>query len=408
MLKNLVLDEIQREIREKNLPVSVQLWDGTRTKACRSARLRILIRSARALQSLLKPSLGGLARYYVNGELDLSGDLPELLRAGERLCGRVGARTTGLAELLRTGLRHTRAADRKNVQKHYDVSDDFFGLWLDRNRVYSCAYFQEPGDTLEEAQERKLDLICRKLMLKPGERFLDIGCGWGALIFKASVRYGARATGITLSRNQHAYVLSEIRRRGLQGKVEVRLMDYRELEESGRFDKIASVGMVEHVGDCNLERYFSAIHRLLKPGGLLLNHGIASSSLAKGGLDSGIGEFIDEYVFPGGELVHVSRMMEALSREGLECLDSENLRPHYARTLWNWVERLDRNSEAARQIVGERAYRVWRIYMAGSAHAFERNWMALYQILAGKPLEDGSHPYPFRREHVYESREEGG
>lgn len=400
MLKNLVLDDLKREIRERNLPVAIHLWDGTRADPCGNARLRITIRSPRALESFLNPTLGGIARHYVNGELDLFGELPELLHAGERLCGKVRSRARSLAEHLRNAIQHTRGSDRRNVRRHYDINDDFFGLWLDSQRTYSCAYFASADDSLEKAQEQKLDLICRKLTLKPGERLLDMGCGWGGLLFWAAERYGVLATGITLSRNQHAYVLSEIRRRGLQGKVEVLLMDYRDLEQEGRFDKIASVGMMEHIGHANLTQYFAVIQRLLRPGGLLLNHAVASASVTAGGLGSGIAEFVHEFVFPGGELVHVSRTLQSMTAQGLECLDFENLRSHSTRTLWNWVERLDRNGEAARRLVGERSFRTWRIFMAGSAHAFARNWLGLYQVVAGKPREDGSLPYAFTREHL--------
>ncbi len=297
--------------------------------------------------------------------------------------------------------RHTRPADRKNIQHHYDVGNDFYGLWLDRNRVYSCAYFKTPDDTLDVAQEQKLEHICRKLQLKPGERFLDIGCGWGGLILWAARHHGVTALGITLSEEQHAYATQRIGEAGLQERCEVRLMDYRDVSEERPFDKIASVGMFEHVGKRNLKAYFGKIARLLKSGGMVMNHGITTNSLADAELGSGIGEFVDEYVFPGGELVHVSRVLSEMSGQGLEPWDAECLRPHYARTLWEWVRRLESRQDDARRIVGEKLYRIWHIYMAGSAHAFDRGWISIFQILGTKPLPDGKVAYPLTREHLY-------
>jgi cyclopropane-fatty-acyl-phospholipid synthase len=302
-------------------------------------------------------------------------------------------------------VRHTRGFDSKAVRSHYDVGDDFFGLWLDPRRVYSCAYYRRADDTLDIAQEQKLDHICRKLRLAAGERFLDIGCGWGALVMWAAERYGAQALGVTLSRNQHEFARARIRELGLEGRCEVRLLDYRDVPEERSFDKIASVGMFEHVGRGNLEPYFGKIARLLRPGGLMLNHGITLGALRQRELGSGIGEFIDRYVFPGGELAHISVVMEAISSQGLECWDVESLRPHYARTLWHWVERLEASRVAARAAVGEKLYRVWRIYMAGSAHGFERGWMSVYQVLAGKPLAGGALELPATRDHIYARQE---
>ncbi|HUF21690.1 MAG TPA: class I SAM-dependent methyltransferase, partial [Burkholderiales bacterium] len=261
---------------------------------------------------------------------------------------------------------------------------------------------KQPDDTLDQAQEQKLDHICRKLMLNPGERFLDIGCGWGGLILWAAQNFGVRALGITLSDEQHAYVSARIKELDLTDRCEVRLMDYRDVPESEPFDKIASVGMFEHVGKRNLPAYFRKIHALLKPGGVVLNHGITTNSLDDGQLGSSLGEFVAEYVFPGGELVHVSRVMREMSGEGLEAWDVECLRPHYAMTLWHWVRRLEANAEEARRLVGEKRYRIWRIYMSGSAHAFERGWISIFQILGAKPLPDGSQPYPLTRSYIYE------
>jgi cyclopropane-fatty-acyl-phospholipid synthase len=275
-------------------------------------------------------------------------------------------------------------------------------MWLDSRLVYSCAYFRTPDDSLDDAQAQKLDHICRKLRLAEGERFLDIGCGWGALIFWAAQHYGVQATGITLSRNQCEHVRAQIAALGLTGRVRVELLDYEDLPDDESFDKIASVGMFEHVGPRNYDRYFGKIRRVLAPGGFVLNHGITHNALSRRSLGSGIGEFVEEYVFPGGELAHVARVIEGLAAQGLEVVDGEALREHYAKTLWHWVDRLEANAEAARREVGEEKFRVWRIYMAGSAHAFDRGWLSLWQLLAGKPLADGRLPHPLTREYMYE------
>ena len=273
--------------------------------------------------------------------------------------------------------------------------------------VYSCAYFRRLDDTLDVAQAQKLDHICRKLRLEPGQAFLDVGCGWGGLILWAAEHYGVRATGITLSQRQLEHVREETARRGLSERVEVRLLDYRDLPADAQFDRIASVGMFEHVGVGRLADYFRTLHRCLKPGGFVLNHGITHNGLHGEGLGSGIGDFVERYVFPGGELTHVAHVIEAMSAAGFELIDAEALREHYARTLWHWTERLEANADAALAEVGEERYRTWRIYMAGSAHAFDRGWLSLWQLLAGRPHDDGRLPHPLTREDFYRA-EDGG
>lgn len=399
MLQAQVLKLVEDKLRRHSLPVALELWNGQALSFADQPTVTLKINKPQTLINLAHPSLGKLARAYVERGFDFLGKTRDIIGMGEDLCAHNVLDKK--PSRVRAWWRHSKLADKKNISHHYDVSNEFYSLWLDPRRVYSCAYFKTENDSLEQAQTQKLEHICRKLNLQSGERFLDIGCGWGGLIFWAAEHYGVHATGITLSENQHAYVQEEIAARGLQGRVAVYLMDYRDVAEDQPYDKIASVGMFEHVGRQNLPKYFSKIFNLLKPGGLVMNHGITSSGLNTPGLGSGIAEFIDEYVFPGGELVHVSTVMESLAAQGLECQDAESLRTHYARTLWHWVDRLESNMGRAKQIVGEEKYRIWQIYMAGSAHAFERGWMSLFQILAGKPKADGTLPYPLTREHVY-------
>lgn len=388
------------ELGEQNLPVAVKLWNGEEYRTPAPARIQVTVREPRALLALTKPTLCNLARSYVEEKIDLAGDMRSIIELVESLCRRP---TLGQARE-RRGIkwrRHSKSADQRAISYHYDVSNDFYKLWLDQELVYSCAYFKREHDSLGEAQQQKLDHICRKLDLQRGERFLDIGCGWGGLILWAAQRYRVRAVGITLSRRQYDYASAQIRNRGLQGRCEVRLMDYRDIPETEHYDKIASVGMFEHVGIKNLPLYFGKIYRLLKPGGLVMNHGITSMGMNSVGLGRDIGDFIDEYVFPGGELTYLSRVIEAMALQRLECWDAECLRPHYVRTLWHWVSRLEAKKREAVALVGEKKFRIWQIYMAGSAWAFERGWLSVYQLLAGKAESNGRLCYPLTREHVY-------
>ncbi len=400
MLHSQILNLIERKLRYMALPIKVNFWGERELLLDNSYKVELSIRSPGSLITLAYPSLGKLAKNYVEQEIDLEGDMRDIIRIGEILCD-AESQIDKKNRMDLSWLFHPRKSNSKNVSYHYDVSNDFYSLWLDSRLVYSCGYFKNPGDSLDLAQEQKLDHICRKLNLQTDEKFLDIGCGWGGLLFWAAENYGVRATGITLSKNQYDHVSEQIIKRGLQDRCKVRLMDYQEMPETEQYDKISSVGMFEHVGRKNLQKYFGKIYRLLTPGGLVMNHGITSTSLEKDGLGNGIGDFIEQYVFPGGELLHVSSIIESMSQQHLECVDIESLRPHYAKTLWHWVDRLEARKKEAKELIGEKKYRIWQIYMAGSAHAFERGWLSLFQILAGKPLSNGSMPYPFTRDHFY-------
>jgi cyclopropane-fatty-acyl-phospholipid synthase len=300
---------------------------------------------------------------------------------------------------------HSKSENRCAISFHYDVSNEFYGLWLDKERVYSCAYFTSPDESLDQAQCNKLEHICRKLRLRPGERLLDIGCGWGALIFWAARYHGVHAHGVTLSRQQFDYAQHRIQTEGLQDLVTVELLDYRDLAGQGSFDKVSSIGMFEYVGLANLPTYLATVARMLRPGGLFLNHGITHDE--EGWQKSVSTEFINRYVFPDGELDCVSNIQLGMERAGFEIHDVEGLRPHYALTLRHWVKRLEANREAALCEVDEATYRVWRLYMAACALDFESGSTGIYQILASKP-NSGEWPVPLARGGLYDCRDTYG
>ena len=298
-------------------------------------------------------------------------------------------------------LRHSRREDLRAVQFHYDVSNRFYELWLDEAMVYSCAYFNRPDGSLADAQRDKLDHICRKLQLKAGERMLDIGCGWGALVMHAARYYGVLAHGITLSEQQLAEAQRRIRDAGLGGRVTVELRDYRELAGAGVYDKVSSIGMFEHVGLRNLPAYYEVVHRLLKPAGLFLNHGITHET--EGWQKNPATDFINRYVFPGGQLDSVGNIQRGMERAHFEIVDVEALRRHYALTLRHWVSRLERAHARALEHISESRYRIWRLYMAASALDFESGELGIYQVLASRRGQ-GSHLQPLSRSHLYDWR----
>lgn len=299
--------------------------------------------------------------------------------------------------------RHSKFEDQAAISFHYDVSNDFYRLWLDRQMVYSCAYFSRPSETLDAAQSNKLEHICRKLRLNYGDRLLDIGCGWGALICWAAQHHGVTAHGITLSQRQFDYASERIRRKGLVNRVSVELLDYRDLPVTSSYDKVASVGMFEHVGLANLPEYFRVVMRVLRPGGLFLNHGITH---AEDGWNKTIEtEFINRYIFPNGELDRLSNIQLGMERSGFEIHDVEGLRPHYALTLRHWAQRLDAHKDAALRCVDETTFRAWRLYLAACALEFESGGTGIYQILASKP-DAGRWPLPLTRADLYAARPE--
>jgi cyclopropane-fatty-acyl-phospholipid synthase len=393
---------------------AVALWDGTVLPPARDEgiRGRVVLRRPRALEALLPPSEHRLSEAFLDGDLELEGDAIALLAAAARWEG-PGLRASLVPPALRLALRralarsgeggfagslgsvHSLSRDRAAVQHHYDLSDDFYRLFLDRDMVYSCAFFARGGETLEEAQRAKLELVCRKLALAPGERFLDVGCGWGALLEHAAVRREAEAVGINLSENQLAACRSRLARLPAGTKASVVAADYRGLRPDRPFHKAASIGMMEHVGRGRLGDYFGAVHRLLEPGGLFLNHAIADASGDQTTIpwaSRAEGGFIDRYIFPDGDLVPIPLVVEAAERAGFEVRDLESLREHYEETLAVWLGRLESRLGEAEALVGPRRTRAYRLYLASSAAAFRVGRISVYQLLLARRSGSGRLP----------------
>lgn len=387
-------------------PFAIKLWDGSLWQQDKTEpRFLLEIKNVRALKKIFwRPNQLSLGEAYICDEFDIHGDLEACFELGEFLMNR----DWQLSEKLRLGQKllsvsrkpsnkwcgtpkmngraHTKRRDAKAVQYHYNLSNDFYRLWLDQNMVYSCAYFQSMNDTLGEAQVRKLDYICRKLRLNAGERVLDIGCGWGGLIIHAAKNYGVEAFGITLSQPQADWTKRLIEAAGLNNRCHVEVLDYRDLSDDIKFDKLVSVGMFEHIGEEQLPVYFCKAYDLLRPGGVFLNHGITKAV----DYDDTGPSFIDKYVFPDGELMPISVSLRCAEEAGFEIRDVENLREHYSLTLRHWVRRLEQNSREAINLTSSEIYRIWRLYMAGSAAGFTAGRIGLCQSLLSKPCREGS------------------
>jgi cyclopropane-fatty-acyl-phospholipid synthase len=398
---------------------AVRLWDGTtwESRPGQPVRFTLILRHPGALRSMfLPPSELNLGEAYIYNDFDIEGEIEAVFplaqhfiegRQGKIEQVRFGKRLLSLpkrelphpakraAHL--NGARHSKARDRQAITYHYDRSNDFYALWLDSRMVYSCAYFVTPDDDLDTAQEQKLEYLCHKLRLKPGERLLDIGCGWGGLVLYAAQHYGVEAYGITLSQQQAAFAQERILKAGVADRCRVEVRDYRELTEPNSYDKLVSVGMFEHVGKALLPTYFQQAWRLLRPGGVFLNHGIAcNGSLAT----QRMSEFVDRYVFPDGELVPISTTLHIAEKNGFEVRDVESLREHYARTLRHWVRRLEAHADEACKLTDDVTYRIWRLYMAGSAYSFQSGQNNVYQSLLVKP-DRGESGLPLTRADWY-------
>jgi len=378
-------------------PFGVRFWDGSEVLATEPGSPTLTLRTPRALAHALRaPGELGLGRAYVAGMIDVD-DMEGALRmvdtfeppplslaeqarlamAVVRACGLVKPPPVPAVELRLRGQRHTIARDRRAVRHHYDVGNEFFALFLDRSMTYSCAYWQGGATTLEEAQEAKLELVCKKLALKEGERVLDVGCGWGSFVIHAAARHGVRAVGITLAEEQAKLASQRVSEAGVADRVEIRVADYRELAD-GPFDAIASIGMVEHVGAEQIDVYARRLHGLLRPGGRLLNHGIAKLK----DLDTpDEGAFSERFVFPDGVPLPLSRIQTALERADLVTRHVEGLPDDYHRTLGCWIENFDAHWDDVVRLAGIERARIWRLYLRAGRQAFETGWASVYQVL---------------------------
>jgi len=381
-------------------PFTVTFWDGTELPATNGGGPALHVRSPDALAHALRaPGQLGIGRAYVSGAIEVD-DIDEAMAAilnfkppaidgatklrlavaAARAMGPVKPPPVPESELRPRGRRHSVERDKRSVTHHYDVSNDFFALWLDKTMTYSCAFFSRDGSSLEAAQQAKLDLICTKLALEKGERMLDVGCGWGSLAIYAAREYGVSVTGITLSEPQAALGRQRAKEAGVGDRVDIRVMDYRELAGEA-FDKIASIGMVEHVGSVQIDEYAQTLHRLLRPGGQLLNHGIARLRVG----EPEAGPFSERYVFPDAAPLHLSRIQTAIERAGLETQHVEGFRMDYAETLTHWAQRLDDNAEQAERLVGPERLRIWRLYLRAARNNFTSGFTSVYQVRSSKP-----------------------
>jgi len=384
--------EIEARIPER--PFAVEFWDGTRLEATNGGGPTFFVRSPKAAAHALRaPGQLGLGRAYVSGALEVDdidsvielldnwqppplegADKARLLLAAVRAAGLSRPPRRPAAELRPSGRRHSKERDAEAVRHHYDVSNEFFSLFLDDSTTYSCAIFSRGAETLEEAQEEKLEMVARKLALKEGDRVLDVGCGWGSFPLWAATRHGASVLGITLSPPQAERARQRAEAAGVADRVEIRVMDYRDLADE-RFDAISSIGMVEHVGEVQIDEYARTLARLLEPGGRLLNHGIARLRHT----DPAAGPFSERYVFPDAEPLHLSRVLLALERAGFVTRHVEEFGADYAETLRHWARRLDENLDDAVRLAGPERVRVWRLYLRMARRGFETGFLSIYQ-----------------------------
>jgi cyclopropane-fatty-acyl-phospholipid synthase len=380
------------------LPLRIELWNGQQVDFSSDApRVTIRLPSVASARYLLTPSLSNLGAAYVEGAIEVRGHARDMINIVNALARSTLKAEGKFARIVR-GIGHNKQKDAEAIRYHYDVSNEFYQQFLDPNLVYSCAYFENGDEDLATAQLKKIDHILRKIALQPNQTLLDIGCGWGALVIRAAQRYQARCVGITLSENQFALAKQRVRDAGLEHLIEIRLQDYRDVQ--GQFDRITSVGMFEHVGVRHLPDYFAAIHRLLAPDGVVMNHGITSTDPDNGETPYGGGEFIEKYVFPHGELAHIGHVLKAMQQGSLEVFDVENLRRHYARTCAIWTDNFEAHADTTRALAGDKRFRIWHVYLAGCAYAFEQDWISLYQIV-GRKAGQRSAALPWSRQHMY-------
>lgn len=385
------------ELQNLHLPLRLKFL-GNVYDLGQDPQVTIEVKDPQLIKQLTHPSLDDLGAAFVEGKLELEGTISEVIRVCDQLSSALIGEDDDDNPVRET---HDKATDAAAISYHYDLSNEFYQLWLDKEMAYSCGYFRREDDSLEQAQLNKFDHLCRKLRLRPGEYLLDVGCGWGGLSRFAAREYGARVFGITLSKEQLKLGRERVKAEGLEGKVDLQILDYRDLPQDGRFDKVVSVGMFEHVGHANLPLYCQRLFGAVREGGLVMNHGITARHVDGRPVGRGAGNFIERYVFPHGELPHLSMISGFISEAGMEVVDVESLRLHYERTLKFWSDRLEAQLDKASAMVPERALRIWRLYLAGCSYAFSKGWINLHQILAVKPFADGSHDLPLTREDLY-------
>lgn len=390
-------------VREQfNIPARLVLWGGQEMNFGEfvTPQVTIKVNNASAAPLLLDPNLANLAEAYIKGKIDVEGTITDIINISFALARSGAKQSSRLARMARY-FNHSKASDRESIQYHYDVSNEFYQLWLDENMVYSCGYFENGDEDLKTAQLKKIDHILTKIQVKPGHRLLDIGCGWGALVIRAASKFGAQCVGVTLSQNQYDLATERVKAAGLSDRVEIRLQDFRDVE--GQFDRISSVGMFEHVGKQNLPAYFTRIRELLTDDGIAMNHGITSTDADSDGNSLGGGEFIDRYVFPNGELPHISLALQAAQRGGLEAIDIEGLRRHYAKTLDIWTHNFEERADEIAKLVDEEIFRIWRVYLAGCAYVFEHDDASIYQIVCRKAGRSAQE-LPWSRRYMYSDK----
>ncbi|RWU26874.1 SAM-dependent methyltransferase [Pseudomonas alkylphenolica] len=393
-----MLAQLPPVLQSLRLPLRLKLWDGHEIDLGPKPQVTILVKDPQLISQLTHPSLDELGAAFVEGKLELEGTISEVIRVCDELSEALLKHEVDEQPVRRE---HDKATDAAAISYHYDLSNDFYQLWLDQDMAYSCAYFKTEQDTLEQAQQNKFEHLCRKLRLQKGDYLLDVGCGWGGLSRFAAREFGAKVLGITLSKEQLKLGRERVKAEGLQDQVDLQILDYRDLPQDGRFDKVVSVGMFEHVGHANLALYCERLFGAVREGGLVMNHGITAKHVDGRPVGRGAGSFIERYVFPHGELPHLSMIAASISQAGLEVVDVESLRLHYARTLKHWSDRLESQLQLASTLVPEKALRIWRLYLAGCSYAFAKGWINLHQILAVKPFADGHHDLPLTREDLY-------
>ena len=401
VLDKFIRDKFIRTLKQEMIPLEVvdiggRIW----TTASTGIRHRLMIRDRRFFNALVSPNAFSLGEAYIKGYFDISGNIRELY---EMVCHKLLSTdqprriSAFLGSLFRLSLGRIREREKKNIQYHYDVPKAFYRSFLGSTMGYTCGYYAGPDATMSEAQNEKMDIICRKLRLEPTDHLLDIGCGWGNFIVYAARHYGVRATGITLSREQKAYADQWIQKEHLESRVKTQLLNYRDLD--GRhFDKISCVGMSEHVGRTNMETFYELVYGCLKPGGLFLQHTITTNVLRKKGYGN---RFLDTYMFPGGELMRQQDLLGRAGRVGFELLSAENYRPHYIKTLADWITRMEANRKKLLDIVSEDVYRIYHVFFIGALISFREKEIALFQNLFYKSGPDaGDNRYfatPFSR-----------